>query len=89
MVMKEVLVESLSSPGCHSCEIFEKFWHSVASQYPNVKYHNVSVLTAEGMEMASKYSIFASPGIIINGELFSVGGVNQDQFIQKIKELST
>ena len=46
-------------------------------------------MTPEGMKMASKYGIFASPGIVINGELFFTGGVNRDKFIQKIKELST
>ena len=86
--MKEVVVESLSSPGCHNCRVFEEFWHSVESEYPNVKYRNVDVTTKEGMEMAGKYSIFASPGIIINGELFSTGGVDKDKFIEKIKELS-
>ena len=87
--MKEVVVESLSSPGCHNCKVFEEFWHSVESGYPNVKYRNVSVTTPEGMEMVSKYSIFTSPGIMINGKLFSTGGVDKDKFIQKIKELST
>jgi len=87
--VKEVVVESLSSPGCHNCKVFEEFWHSVESGYPNVKYRNISVMTPEGMKMASKYGIFASPGIVINGELFFTGGVNRDKFIQKIKELST
>ena len=86
--MKKIIVQSLSSPGCHNCELFEKFWHSVEKDYPNVKYSNSSILDPKGQELASKHSIFASPGIIINGELFSVGGVNTDKFIEKIKELS-
>ena len=86
--MKEVVVESLSSPGCHNCRVFEEFWHSVESEYPNVKYRNISILDSEGQKMVLKYSIFASPGIIINGELFSTGGVDKDKFIEKIKELS-
>jgi len=86
--MKEIEVKSLSSPGCHNCEAFEKFWHEAENQYPNVKYKNVSVLSPEGMELAQKYTILASPGIIINGELFSLGGVDKDKFISKIKELS-
>lgn len=87
--MKEVIVESLSSPGCHNCKIFEEFWHSVASQYPGVKYRNVEVVTPEGMKMAQKYTILSSPGIIINGELFSMGGVDKDKFLAKIRELSS
>jgi glutaredoxin len=85
---KEVVVESLSSPGCHNCEAFEAFWEAVKGDYPNVKYTNSSILDPKGQELAQKHSIFASPGIIINGELFSVGGVNTDKFIEKIKSLS-
>ena len=86
--MREVTVESLSSPGCHNCKIFEEFWHTVEKDYPNVIYKNKNLFDKEGMEMASKYGILASPGIVINGELFSVGGVDKDKFIEKIKSLS-
>ena len=82
------MVESLSSPDCRNCKIFEDFWHTVQGQYPNVKYQNKSILDKEGAEMAEKFGIFASPGVVINGELFSVGGVDTGKFINKIKELS-
>jgi glutaredoxin len=85
---KEIEVQSVSSPGCHNCELFEKFWDSVKNDYPNVKYSNSSILEGKGQELAQKHGILASPGIVINGELFSVGGVNTDKFIEKIKELS-
>ena len=86
--MKPIVLEELSSPGCHNCKAFEEFWHGVESQFPNVSYKNVNVITPEGTEMVGKYMILASPGIIINGELFSTGGVNKEKFINKIKELS-
>ena len=86
--MKKIILQELSSPGCHDCKVFEEFWHSVESQFPNVQYQNISVVSPEGMEMVSKYMILASPGIVINGELFSTGGVNQKKLIDKIKELS-
>ena len=86
--MKTVILEELSSPGCHSCKAFEEFWHKVEGQFPNVQYKNISVTSAEGAEMASKYMIFASPGIVINGELFSTGGVDKEKLLNKIKELS-
>jgi len=53
-----------------------------------VKYRNISVVTPEGMELARKYGIFSSPGIIINGELFSMGGFDRGKFLAKLKELS-
>jgi len=86
--MKDVTLEELSAPGCQICRQFEEFWHSIESQFTNVKYKNISVTTPEGMEMAGKYEIFSSPGIVINGELFSTGGFNKDKFVAKLKEIS-
>ncbi len=86
--MKTITLEELSSPGCHSCKAFEEFWHGVESQFPNVQYRNISVVTKEGTEMAGKHMIFSSPGIIVNGELFSTGGVDNQKLIKKLKELS-
>lgn len=86
--MKSLLLEELVSPGCQICKRFEEFWHSVEKDWPNVTYKKIDILTPEGQEMAGKYMIFASPGIILNGELFSTGGFDQKKFTEKIKELS-
>lgn len=86
--MKNITVEELSAPGCVHCAEFEKFWHSVESEWPNVQYKNVSLVTPEGQELASKHMIMSSPGIVINGELFSTGGVNNEEFLAKLKDLS-
>ena len=86
--MANIVVEELSSPGCHICMEFEQFWHSIEKEWPNVTYKKLDVTTPEGQEMVSKYMIFASPGIIINNELFSTGGFNRDKFTAKLKELS-
>lgn len=86
--MREIILEELSSPGCAHCAAFEAWWHTIEKEWPNVKYRNVSVVTPEGQEMAEKHMIFASPGILINGELFSTGGVDRAVFLEKLKELS-
>lgn len=86
--MKEVILEELVSPGCHICKAFEEFWHSLEKDWQNVKYKKVDVTTPEGQEMAGKYMIFASPGIILNGELFATGGFDKEKFVEKLKELS-
>ena len=86
--MREIVLEELSSPGCHNCAAFKEFWESVRADWANVTFREVSIVDPEGQEMVQKYQIFASPGIIINGELFSTGGVNKDDFIRKITELS-
>jgi len=86
--MKQIVLEELSSPGCHICKQFEEFWHSIEKDWPNVSYKNVLVTIPEGQDMAAKYMIMASPGIILNGELWATGGFNKQKFIQKLKELS-
>lgn len=86
--MKPVTLEELSSPGCHICKSFEEFWHSIEKEWPNVTYKNISVVTPEGQALAGKHMIFASPGILLNGELFSTGGFDRNKFLQKLKEVS-
>lgn len=86
--MKEVVLEELTSPGCHNCAAFKEFWEKEKENWPNVTFKEISITDPEGQEMVQKYQIFASPGIILNGELFSTGGVDQDKFIEKLKELS-
>ena len=83
-----IVVEELSAPGCVHCLEFERFWNSIAKDWPNVEYKKIMVTTPEGTELVQKYMIFASPGIIINGELFSTGGFHKDKFVAKLKELS-
>jgi len=87
--MATVVFKELSSPGCHNCKALEEYWHTIEKDFPNVTYQNVSILTPEGQELAVKYGIFASPGVILNDELFSTGGVDKEKFRQKLTELSS
>ena len=86
--MKEVSLVELTSPGCHNCPAFKAFWEEEQKNWPNVKFQEVSLIEADGQELVQKHQIFASPGIIINDELFSTGGVNQDDFKKKLAEVS-
>ena len=86
--MKPVVLETVSSPGCSHCAAFEEFWHSVEKEWPNVTYHNISILSPEGQALAAKHMILASPGIVLNGEIHATGGYDQDKFLTRLKELS-
>lgn len=86
--MKEIILEEVVAPGCHICKAFEDFWNTVKADFSNVKFEKIDVTSPKGLEMVQKYMIFASPGIIINNELFSTGGFNKEKFIAKLKELS-
>ena len=83
-VIKEVSVE-----GCVACAQFEKIWGQIKADFPQVSMEKIDATSPEGQKLILDYGIFASPGIIINGELFSTGGVNRDALVKKLKELTT
>ncbi|MBI3421200.1 MAG: thioredoxin family protein [Candidatus Sungbacteria bacterium] len=86
--MKPITLDVLASPGCHVCKLFEEFWHSIEKGWPNVTFRHIEVTTPEGQELAGKYMILASPGIIVNGQLWATGGFDREKFIAKLTELS-
>lgn len=85
---KKISLISVSVPGCVECKRFEEHWEQIKDQFPNVEYTNVSAISPEGQELVSKHSIMMSPGIIINGELFGLGGIDMEKLKTKLKELS-
>ena len=88
VLMKSVTVVEVVSPGCQICHVVEDWWESHKNECPNVSFRRVDVVTPEGTELAQKYLILASPGIIINDEIFSVGGFDPSKFTDKLKEVS-
>ena len=86
--MGKIILEILSSPGCVHCAEFKKYWESVKDRFPEVETREIDLTSDKGQEMVQKYMIMASPGVIINEELFSIGGVNKEKFEAKLKELS-
>jgi len=45
----------------------------------------IDIASPEGQELAGKYGVMASPGIVINDELFSTGGVDKDKLIERLR----
>lgn len=85
---KKISLISVSVPGCVECKRFEEHWEQMKDQFPNVEYKNISAISPEGQELVSKHSIMMSPGIIVNNELFGVGGIDMEKLKARIKELS-
>ena len=86
--MRQITLDVLSSPGCQICKAFEEYWKTIERDWPNVAHRQIEVTTPEGQEMVQKYMIFSSPAIILNGEMFSMGGFDRETFAAKLKELS-
>lgn len=84
-----IKVTEISTPGCSHCAEAKKFLEEeIKPKFPNVEIENISVLEPAGQELVAKHMIFTAPGILINGELFSTGGINKQEFIKKLEELS-
>ena len=82
-----VTIQEINVPGCIDCRRFEEWWKANSSRFPNTKLEQISAIDPKGQELVSKYTIFASPGIIINNELFSSGGTDFKKLEAKLKEL--
>jgi len=82
-------IQFVTVENCYHCAKAKEIFEELKPQYPEMKIEEIDVTTPEGMELVSKYEIFQSPGIIINGELFSTGGLNKDKFIEKLDSLKS
>lgn len=88
MGMPAVSLKVLTSPGCMPCHEFLEFWNAVARDWPQVEMSEHSVISVEGQAMAIAHRVFASPGIIVNDELFAMGGFDRDRLLEKLRALS-
>lgn len=88
MVINMINIQFVTSPGCTHCAAARKIFEELKPKYAQMQIEEIDVVTPKGMELVTKYSIFSSPGIIINGELFATGGLNKESFIKKLESLS-
>ena len=70
---------------CHNCAAVKKIFDEIMPDFPNVEIEEIDIASAKGQEIVQKYGIMSSPGIIIDGELFSTGGLDKEKFIKKLK----
>ena len=82
-----IKIQFVTVEGCVHCAAALKVFEELKPTYPEMEVKEIDATTPEGMELVSKFGIFSSPGIVINGELFSTGGLNKDKFIKKLDEL--
>ena len=80
-------IQLVSTPGCTHCEAVRKVLNEVKPQYPQMQIQELDTTNPDGLELVMKHGILASPGVIINGELFATGGLNKDNFIKELDSL--
>lgn len=81
-------IQFLTMTGCHNCEAAKKVFDEIIPDFPNAEVEEIDMMTEKGQKLVQKYSIMASPGIVINGGLFSTGGVDRKKLLEKLKSLS-
>ena len=80
-------IQFLTMPGCHACEEAKKVLDGVLPDFPAAELEIIDMTGEKGMELVRKHGIMASPGLIINGELFSTGGLEGRRLAEKLKSL--
>ena len=87
--MTKVKIQEITSPGCSHCAATKKILEGeIKPHFPDVEIEYIDMTTEQGQKMIQDYGIMSSPGIVINGELFSVGGLDKNKLIEKIKSLN-
>lgn len=80
-------IQFVTVPGCHECAKAKEIFEELKPKYPEIQIEEIDATMPKGIEFIQKYGIFSSPGIIINGELFSSGALNKEKFVGKLDEL--
>jgi len=86
--MKNILIQEVSTPGCSSCAKAKEVLEEIKTTFPNVKVEYIDMFSDKGQKLVTTHSIMSSPGIIVNGELFSSGGLDENSLQKKLKSLS-
>lgn len=86
--MSDILIQELSNSDCSHCAAAkEVLGKEIKPAYPDVKIEHIEMMTSEGQELVQKHGIMSSPGILVNGELFSMGGLDKKKLVEKIETL--
>lgn len=84
---KKIKMTLVRREGCVHCAQTKEILKKIKPEYPELAITEVDMITPEGQELISKYGIMSSPGIIINGELFSMGGTTEKELRDKFAKL--
>jgi len=86
--MSKVTITEITTPGCvHCAEAKKIFEGEIKPNFPEVEIEYIDGLSDKGQQLIEAHGIMSSPGILVNGELFAMGGLNKEKLIEKIEEL--
>ena len=71
-----IKLELLSMPDCTHCAAAKEVIEKIKGDYPEMEVEIIDV--TEHPDVAQKYMLMSSPGIVINGKLEFTGGVREN-----------
>lgn len=81
-------IQLVKTPHCAICARVKKMIDSeIKPQFPDLEVEEIEATTPQGQELVVKHGIMVSPGVLVNGELFSMGGADKQKLIEKLKSL--
>lgn len=88
-VNKIIHLQFLTTEGCSDCENAKQIISEVKNKFPYLKLEveEIDITSLKGLELVVEHSMMSNPGIIINGELFSAGHLDRENFFDKILSL--
>ncbi len=79
-------IQFITSQGCSECERAKKILSSLGSRFPNIQIEEIDIISREGIKTVIKHQVMASPTIIINGNFFSSGFLDEKKLHKKLEE---
>ena len=67
-----ISIQFITSLGCAECERAKQILQEAKSIFTDVEIKEIDLMSEKGISLVARHSIMASPGIVINDELFSV-----------------
>ena len=85
--MSKINLTLVTKEGCVHCAQTKEILKKVGPEYSELEVKEVDMTTPEGQELIGKYGIMSSPGIIINDELFAMGGTTEKELLEKLEKM--
>ena len=82
-----IKLQFIHVPGCHTCMLVMDIIEEIKPQFPDLEIEKIDATTPKGQELTMKYRIMSSPGLIINGESFSMGMIKKEDLVKKLQSL--
>lgn len=81
-----IKVELLTMPGCGHCASAKETVKRIKSDFPEMVVEVIDI--SEHPDVAQRYMLMSTPGIVINGKLEFTGGVTEVALRKRLNELT-